>query len=216
MNVLRAGRVPCQHMHSKVQGEAIDGTDTVDFQGQTFIVAVHVEHPFVFFDCDHILAGCAYASQRGSSIPCGAKVMKSEPTYCTAATSASPDALRRRTMRQNGNSTGRRASSGRRAGSSTSEDDGDFAMGHDCSNQKIPLGLSSATPSEELPEWACGKAADGQGLGKYRLGKINGGCELSDKYYPFCGITIEIMDLACAKLNCNLEFYIANEDPHCK
>jgi hypothetical protein len=197
-------------MHSKIQGESIAGSQIMDFEGQTFIVAVHIEHPFVFFDCDHVLAGCAYASQHGISIPCGTKVMKSEPTYCTAATSASPDALRRGRMRQSGNSTGRRA------GSSASEGDESNTMGHDCSNQKMPLGLSSATPSEDLPEWACGKVADGQGLGKYRLGKTNGGCDLSDKYYPFCGITIEIMDLACTKLNCKLEFYIANENPHCK
>ena len=89
-------------------------------------------------------------------------------------------------------------------------------MGHDCSNQKIPADLSSAIPSAKLPEWACGKIEDGQGVGKYRRGKTNGGCELSDKYYPFCGITIDIMDKACELLNCKLEFYIANEDPHCK
>jgi hypothetical protein len=181
----------------------------MDFQGQTFIVAVHIEHPFVFFDCDRILAGCAYAAQHGSSIPCGARVMRSEPTYCTASTSASPDAIGRRKMYHKGNSTGpRRAES--------KADTGDSNFGHDCSNQKIPVGLSSSTPPDQLPEWACGKFGDGQGIGKYRLGKTNGGCEPTDKYYPFCGITIDIMDRACEILNCKLEFYIANEDPHRK
>jgi hypothetical protein len=28
------------------------------------------------------------------------------------------------------------------------------------------------------------------------------------------GITIDVMDLACQRLNCKLEFYIASADPH--
>ena len=164
-------------MTSKIQQEPLRGSDHMDFGGQTFIVAVHEEHPFIFFDCDHILATCAYAAQEGRSVPCGAKVMKSEPTYCTAATSASPDALRR----------------GGGSSSSSSENynttDSGYKSEHDCSHSEIPVGLSSATPASELPEWACGKEEDGQGIGKFRKGKTNGGCEPSDKYYPFCGRT---------------------------
>ena len=190
-----------QFMTSKVQQDPLKGSDEMDFGGQTFIVAVHEEHPFIFFDCDHILATCAYAAEMGRSVPCGAKVMKSEPTYCTAAASASPDSLRR---------------AGSSSGSSENANgtDSDYTGNHDCSHSEIPIGLSSATPSAELPEWACGKESDGQGIGKFRKGKTNGGCEPSDKYYPFCGITIDVMDTVCQKLNCKLEFYIGNADPH--
>jgi hypothetical protein len=174
-----------QFMTSKVQQDPLKGSDTLDFGGQTFIVAVHEEHPFIFFDCDHILAACAYAAEQGDSVPCGAKVMKSEPTYCTAAASASPDALRR------GGSSG-----------SSENADSEKTGGHDCSNAaEIPVGLSSATPSSELPEWACGRLEDGQGIGKFRKGKTNGGCELNDKYYPFCGKTGRVLG-ACLRGGC--------------
>jgi hypothetical protein len=187
-----------QFMTSKLQQDPLQGSDTMDFGGETFIVAVHEEHPFIFFDCDHILATCAYAAEQGQSVPCGAKVMKSEPSYCTAAASASSASLRR----------------GGSAKSSDSDAEAGATGGHDCSHTEIPAGLSSATPSSELPEWACGKESDGQGMGKFRKGKTNGGCDPSDKYYPFCGITIDVMDRVCQRLNCKLEFYIGSADPH--
>jgi hypothetical protein len=86
--------------------------------------------------------------------------------------------------------------------------------GVDCSDAQIPEGLSSSTPSAELPQWACGKIEDGQGAGKFRKGKEHGGCDPSSKYYPFCGITIDILDAVCSHLNCKLEFYIGNKNPH--
>jgi hypothetical protein len=56
---------------------------TENFGGRTFVVAVHEEHPFVFFDCDTELAICGYSTQNGGSEACGVRQNIKDPVQCT-------------------------------------------------------------------------------------------------------------------------------------
>lgn len=299
--------------HKIMQDLLIDSTD---FGGRVFVVAVHEQHPFVFFDCDQQLALCGFSTQEGGSESCGVRTTSSEPTQCTVdnrrhrlaappATSsrsgsgdhfsvhmvirlpvgraAMTDTMRDKVKIAISNVAEVRADlisisslsdsldltegSGRRAHRrllqpETSGGDSEVEItiiaqsaqhaaeiasrltidalntafeiqnvakitaitsdaavlepstAIDCSDAQVPTGLSSTTPSADLPQWACGKVQDGQGAGKFRKGKENGGCDFSSKYYPFCGISIDILDAICHHLNCKLEFFIANKNPH--
>ena len=44
---------------------------------------MHGEHPFVFFDCDHVLALCGYSTQNGGSESCGVRQTALDPLQCT-------------------------------------------------------------------------------------------------------------------------------------
>jgi len=68
-------------------------TNTTDnFGGRTFVVAVHEQHPFVFFDCDYKLAVCGYSTQKGGSESCGVKKSVVDPLQCTHAVEESAEA----------------------------------------------------------------------------------------------------------------------------
>ena len=296
-------------------------TNTTDnFEGRTFVVAVHEEHPFVFFDCDHVLAICGYSTQIGGSESCGVRQTAMDPLQCTAeeeastqpigefsvqmvivipfaapALSPSPsakpnssayanvsfydatteiqlkEALARAVQKpsssvhiNNVTDPSSAASSAygehrRRLLAAGVRSHVDFSVyaesledaqtiasmltisriniqleiqglenmtaiqssphiiepvKEDYCTSEFPESLSSSTPSNQLPQWACGRESDGQGAGMFRKGKDHGGCDYTAKYYPFCGITIEIMDAVCMKLNCKLEFFIAHKNPH--
>ena len=288
---------------------------TNNFGGRTFIVAVHEEHPFVFFDCDHVLAICGYSTQNGGSESCGVRQTAMEPLQCTAEDEESlvslgefsvqmvltlpyaapssvgrnfsanvsvamfdvtvearlKEALANAVQKPSASvhinsitdpaegaplATGEHrrrllaaavASNVNFSIAATSLEDAQaIAMAltvrnmnlemqkqglpnmtsiysdthvvepvseHLCTTE-FPQDLSSSTPSNQLPQWACGRESDGQGRGLFRKGKDHGGCDVQDKYYPFCGITIEILDAVCMKLNCKLEFYISHKNPH--
>ena len=273
-------------------------TNTTDnFGGRTFIVAVHEEHPFVFFDCDHVLAICGYSTQNGGSEACGVRQNAMDPVQCTdydeedeeaqgeysvqmviALPYSAPnrnssiptnmsvtsfdliieakvkEALARAVHKPSGalhvksvTDPASEVSSAygehrRRLLSAPVQSHLDFSIAaegaadaraialqltvsginahlqheglsnmtsiiqgakiieparEDYCTTEFPEDLSSSTPSNQLPQWACGRESDGQGAGKFRKGKEHGGCDPQDKYYPFCGITIEIMDAVC-------------------
>jgi hypothetical protein len=274
---------------------------TGNYGGRTFVVAVHEEHPFVFFDCDHLLAICGYSTQNGGSESCGVRQVAMDPRQCTiideeeavqpgefsvqmviALPYAAPNSpipwnssvpndmnvsafgvtieakvkealalvVHKPTGALHINSLTDPASDApsaygehrRRLLSAAVKSHLDFSIvaegaedaraiarkltlsginaqlqGQGISNitsiiqeakivepvreeyctTEFPADLSSSTPSNQLPQWACGRESDGQGAGKFRKGKEHGGCHPQDKYYPFCGITIEIMDAVC-------------------